>query len=89
MKGIDKLSEPERRDLRRTFCEQCGTDISPTGYSGERRLVLTTELKTSGLQFEGLGSGASFPEVKRSPLDRDHHFCSIECLHGWSAPKVR
>lgn len=98
MKATDRLSEKAQIDLRRTFCDGCGEDISSTRYSSEQRLKLTTDSKTPAEwmipkgERGGLQSSKSmimmYSETKADLIDRDYHFCNKACLAYWAAEQV-
>ncbi|WP_027578518.1 hypothetical protein [Bradyrhizobium sp. Ai1a-2] len=57
-------------------CDGCGADITSTGNCFDYRLALVVE--TRAVQ------GPSVTAMAVSlPLDRDHHYCGINCLDQW------
>lgn len=66
------------RETPKTVCDQCGADLTVTGYAGECRAVITSEAMPSR-------GGPVFSMEMGRPVDRDHHFCDMNCLAVWVA----
>lgn len=63
-------------------CDACGKDLSSvSSQPGYERLRLRAE----PIPWV---NGNGVPLVQKL-LDRDHHFCSLECLTDWATKKPR
>jgi hypothetical protein len=60
-------------------CDGCGHDLTTRSNSVDYRLVLASESKP------GYGAGAYTDMMISSPLEREHHFCGLDCLDHWRA----
>ena len=57
-------------------CDGCGGDLTSTGNMVDYRLALNVESKPLR------GNFATAMSIS-PPLERDHHFCGVQCLDHW------
>ncbi len=63
-----------------TTCDSCGDELTATGNHAEYRLRLTLEERPHA-------GGTKVDLVPFVPIDRDHCFCDLACLHHWMTAK--
>ena len=59
-------------------CDACGKDLTYTGNSVDYRLALISQAKGTYP-----GAHAVTDMLIAPPLERDKHFCRLECLDIW------
>jgi len=63
-------------------CDCCNDDITVTGKMPKFRFRLTAEELPSDI------GGLMYAVHVPPPIDRDYHFCSMECLNSWVRDRV-
>lgn len=63
--------------VTKVTCDGCGHDLTITSNMVDYRLLLTSENKP------GHEAGAYTAMGLYPPIDRDYHFCRIQCLDYW------
>lgn len=65
------------------ICDQCGKDLTYTGYSAEYRLVLGSEPLAPWFMKDHADGGALKMMSLPRPVDRTYHFCKLKCMDAW------